>query len=43
MQFDSFDAIAAAGYQHAQTALRAWKAERPELERMLQPAAAQSA
>ena len=40
MQFDSFDDIAAAGYQHAQAALRDWKRERPELERMLQPAAA---
>jgi len=38
MQFGSFDAIAAAGYQHAQTALREWKLERPELERMLRPA-----
>jgi NTE family protein/lysophospholipid hydrolase len=43
MQFDSFDAIAEAGYQHAQAALRIWKEEQPELGRMLQPAAAQSA
>ena len=37
MQFQSFDAIAAAGYEHARTALSDWKKERPELERMLQP------
>ncbi len=41
MQFGSFGAIAAAGYQHAQTALRDWKVERPELERMLRPVEAQ--
>ncbi len=37
MQFDSFDAIAAAGYQHAKTALAAWRLEQPEFERMLRP------
>ena len=39
MQFDSFDAIAAAGYQHAKGAVADWKRERPELERMLRPVA----
>lgn len=37
MQFGSCDAIAAAGYQRAQIALRDWKAEHPELERVLRP------
>ncbi len=39
MQFDSFDDIAVAGYQHAQGALREWMLERPELGRMLKPEA----
>lgn len=40
MQFESFDDIAAAGYQHARTALTDWQRERPEFERMLQPQSA---
>ncbi len=35
LQFDSFDAIAEAGYQHGKTTLAQWLADHPQLERIL--------